>query len=1332
MESYSVYIPMDRRQALASAATLPNRTQGAALFADISGFTPLTEALVRELGPQRGAEELTRQLNLVYDALIQELHRYQGSVISFSGDAITCWFDEDAGVRAVTCALAMQEVMQYFSQMQVPSSRRNVPEMVVSLAMKAAVAVGSARRFVVGDPNIQWIDVLAGSTLDRLTEAEYHANKGEVVLDRATADALEGNAQISEWRESEQTNERFGVVSMLESPATILGRRAYLHPTLSDDEVRPWLLPPVYERLRRGQGDFLAELRPAVSLFLRFGGVDYDEDDEAGDKLDAYIRWAQNELKAYDGYLLQLTVGDKGSYLMSSFGAPVAHEDDAIRAVSAALRLRDVPPELGFIRPVQIGISLGRTRAGAYGGVARRTYGVMGDDVNLAARLMQAAEHEQILVSEAVKLAAPDTFAWESLPPMKVKGKTEPVTVFRVIGQRARHTFRLQVPEYHLPMVGREAELTQCEDILVKTLEGHGQIIALVGDAGLGKTRLAAEIIRLAAEGGLVGLGGECESFATETSYLVWRSIWSGFFELDTSWSMDEQIETIRTQLEEIQPGLAQRLPLLEAVFNFPIPDNELTIPFDAKLRKTSLEAMLVTCLQTRGRETPFLIVLEDSQWIDPLSHDLLEVIGRAIEDLPVLIVVTMRPPELERLQVPRVSKLPHYNEIRIQPFDSNEAQELIELKVKQLTETFTHLPSGLVNRIVSRAEGNPFYIEELLNYLFDQNVEARTSVNLELPTSLHSLILSRLDQLSESEKTLIKVASIIGRLFRVALLWGTYPGLGDQNRVEADLQTLQQMQLTSLDPAEPERAYFFRQIVTQEVAYESLPFATRATLHGQLAQYIEENYQQSVEQYIDLLAFHYLRGQLWEKSLQYNLAAAKAAQREFANVAAISAGERVLDSASRLEGVDTTHEQIAAHEILGEVLTLVGQYDEALVHYETARGQITAQETSPSQNYHLGDTCRKIAEVYERRSEYDKAFEWLKKGLDYLEENVSTIEKARIYLLGAGIYERQGKNEEAIEWCQQSQATASQIPTREGQQVLAQVFYILGAIHYRLGDLRSAVEVCQKSIHIYQEIEDIVGEGKAYNNIAVAYSHQGDWNKASESYHKSLAISEQIGNIQEQGFVANNLAEVHMYRGKWEEAMNLFHQSNAIWRQLGASLPDAVTLSNLAQVYIYQEKWLETYEALSRSQTIFEEIGAKGFLPELERRWGEYYLRTGDLEKALRHTQASLDLAVSQEARLEEGMSSRMLGEVHMAQGDFASAKRALDQGLNILTELNSEYELAKTQLALVRLGLENREQNGLKEYLDGAILSFEKLGANVDLEQARRLSVVLKNIEK
>jgi class 3 adenylate cyclase len=173
METLSVYIPMDRRQAMARGESLPDRSEGAALMADVSGFTPLTEALARELGPQHGVEEITRYLNQVYDALIAEVDRYHGSVIGFSGDAITCWFDGDDGLRATTCAVQLQRAMEQFSRIRLPSGP------AVSLAVKAAVAIGPVRRFVVGDPNVQLLDVLAGATLDRLA-AEHQARKAVV------------------------------------------------------------------------------------------------------------------------------------------------------------------------------------------------------------------------------------------------------------------------------------------------------------------------------------------------------------------------------------------------------------------------------------------------------------------------------------------------------------------------------------------------------------------------------------------------------------------------------------------------------------------------------------------------------------------------------------------------------------------------------------------------------------------------------------------------------------------------------------------------------------------------------------------------------------------------------------------------------------------------------------------------------------------------------------------------------------------------------------------------------------------------------------------------
>ncbi|MFQ5578303.1 MAG: adenylate/guanylate cyclase domain-containing protein, partial [Anaerolineae bacterium] len=300
IESLAAYIPMDRCQALARGHTLPDRTRGAALFADISGFTPLTEALVKELGPRRGADELTRQLNRVYDALITEVHRYRGSVSTFSGDAITCWLDGDGGLRAAACALAMQQAMGQFSQIKTPSGA------TVSLAMKAAVTTGPVRRFLIGAPDIQLIDVLAGATLDHMAEAEHHAQKKEVVLGPETVAHLSGAVNVTARRTDPDTGQTFAVVSRLTNPVEPNPWPALPANSLTEEEIRPWLLAPVYERLRSGQGQFLAELRPAVALFLRFGGLDYDDDDAAGQKLDAYIRWVQSVLARYESYLFQL------------------------------------------------------------------------------------------------------------------------------------------------------------------------------------------------------------------------------------------------------------------------------------------------------------------------------------------------------------------------------------------------------------------------------------------------------------------------------------------------------------------------------------------------------------------------------------------------------------------------------------------------------------------------------------------------------------------------------------------------------------------------------------------------------------------------------------------------------------------------------------------------------------------------------------------------------------------------------------------------------------------------------------------------------------------
>jgi CheY-like chemotaxis protein/class 3 adenylate cyclase/predicted metal-dependent HD superfamily phosphohydrolase len=426
-EPASVWLPRDRQQALVTGQQLPDCSQGAALFADISGFTPLTAALTRELGLRRGAEELTRAINQVYNAVVAEVHRYGGSVIGFAGDSITCWLDGDDGSRGVACALAMQEAMKLVASMTTPQGAS------FSLSIKIAVAAGPARRFLVGDPLHSLIEVVAGSALDRLARAEQCAARGDVVVSEEIVARLAGSVRIAGWRESSVSGERFALVTGLDETVPAAPWPPLPAGALPDSQCQPWLLPAIYERLQSGSRSFLADLRPVAALFLNFRGIDYEGDSRAGEKLDAYIRWAQSVAARFEGALLQVTIGDKGSYLAIAFGAPVSHNDDECRAVWASQTLSAPPPELGFIAGTHIGVAAGLARAGAYGSATRRTYGIQGDRVNLAARLMQAAPEGAILCDESVRDAASSAIRFEALPPVMVKGRAEPVPIFRPI-----------------------------------------------------------------------------------------------------------------------------------------------------------------------------------------------------------------------------------------------------------------------------------------------------------------------------------------------------------------------------------------------------------------------------------------------------------------------------------------------------------------------------------------------------------------------------------------------------------------------------------------------------------------------------------------------------------------------------------------------------------------------------------------------------------------------------------------------------------------------------------------------------------------------------------
>ncbi len=1184
MEAHIVYIPMDRRQALAHHATLPERSVGAALFADVSGFTAMTEALVQAIGPQRGAEELPRRLNQVYDALIAEVHSYGGSVLGFSGDAITCWFDIDmeiwqadtahaeqdessakslkpATVRAVACALAMQRAMQQFANIVIAGVGS------VSLAIKISVASGPVRRFIVGDPSIQQIDTITGTTLDRLAAGEHVATRNEVLVDRVSADSLDSDLEVTEWRTDAETGERFAVVTALHTPVLPTPWPALASDAIRDTQAQPWLLPPVYEHLRNGLGEFLTELRPTTALFLRFGGIDYDHDQQACDKLNTFVLRVQRVLQRYDSYLIQLTIGDKGSYLYACFGAPISHEDDPVRATLAALELRD--PHLDYIQNVQIGISQGRTRTGAYGSLTRRTYGALGDEVNLAARLMQNAPPGQVLVSQVIQQFTGDRFVWETLPPLKVKGKALPIQAYRLIAAQNRRTMRMHELSYALPMVGRRQELTFVAERIKQVLSGQGRIVGISAEAGMGKSRLIAEVLRLAEAHSLEVYGGECQSYGTNSSYLVWQSIWRGFFELDSAASQEEQIEALERSLAQIDPGLLPRLPLLGPLLHLTIPDNALTQDFEPRLRQESLHELLIRCVRVRASTTPLLLVLEDCHWLDPVSHDLIEALGRAIIDLPVLLLLAYRPLQMQRLLAPHVAHFDHFSELTLDVLPASEVEELLRLKFEHLFSTVPdEITPALVAQINNRAQGNPFYVEELLNYLHDRDLDPCNPADLdriELPTSLYSLILSRIDQLTENQKTLLKLASVIGRTFNSAVLWGISDFLDDQERLHKELDVLNKVDLTMLHTPDPELTYLFKHVVTQEVAYESLPFTTRAVLHDQIGQYIEQNYADTLDTYVDLLAFHYDRSNNLLKRQQYLLKAGEIAQATYANTAAIDYYQRVL-------AILPPDQQGDIQRRLGQVFELIGKWQEAHTCYQVALEAAM----------HTGDQHA----------------------------------QARLYALTGELLRKQGNYAEARIWLDQARAMFEDL---EDQSGVAQTLNYAGSMATQQGNYLRAHELYEGSLVIRRNLNDQPMIASLLSNLGILAYHLTDVNRARDLFEQSLAMRREVGNPLWIANSLDNLGMLALDQADYAHAHGYIEESLALERAIGARSATAISLNNLGKIVSAQGDYATARSLYLESLLINRELGDPYYLTYLLEDIGVLAARLGQPERAMR-----------------------------------------------------------------------------------------------------------------
>lgn len=1256
MDTLTTHIAMDRRQALAKGEQLPGRAQGVALFADISGFTPLTLVLTEELGSQRGAEELSRRLNHIYGTLIAEVHRYGGSVVSFGGDAITCWFEGDKGPKATACALAMQRVMSDQAGLATPHGTS------IPFQIKVAVTAGNARRFLVGHPRIQVIDVLAGAVLDRMASAEHQLQQGEVVVGGEIMSWLGNSVQVHEWR-TDARGEHFALITGQEE---IVSPSPW--PELADLDaslVRSWLLPTIYERLEQGQGLLLAELRRAIPFFLGFAGIDYDQDEEAGDKLDAYVRWVQTVLAHYEGNLLQITMGDKGSCFYILFGAPVSHEDEATRAVAAAMDLQSPPAEFGFIRDVRIGISQGLMYVGSYGGPTRRTYAGLGQEVNFASRLMDRAESGQVLVSKRIADTAVG-FDFEALGEFTFKGLVEPVPTFAASGQRRQrigHTLRRQDST---PLVGRETEQAVLKERLQALRDGEGGCVIVEGEAGIGKSRLVADLQDRAQAAGVLTLLGSGEAMERSAAYHAWRPVFCTLFgvhEAEGTTGADAVRQRVLAQIEG-DDYLIERMPLLNVVLPLHLPDNDLTAQMTGESRATSTRDVLIRILQrVQQPESGLLLIIEDAQWLDSASWALVTAVRQQVH--PLLLVLATRP--LAGAIPGEYGQLCQAEGTCHLKLETMSQKDALALACQRLGAKV--LEPRVARLIYEKTEGHPFFSEELAYVLRDARLivideagvcrfspEAAEGHDLRFPDTIQDAIISRIDHLPPTQQVTLKVASVIGRTFAFRVLRDVYP-LPNHVNLLKQLDNLERLDITPRQSPPPDLVYIFKHAITQEVTYNLMLFSQRRDLHHKIALWYEETFADDLAPFYPLLAYHWMNAEDPERTIEYLEKAGQQALYNYANEEAVTFFEKALSLVEERQlEIDDLREARWRLWLGGAHINLV-KLTEGREHIEVALAALGHPTPTTTWAKSAGLLKQVWRQILHRR--------WPKRYLGALAHN-----QQMVLITTSRAYEKLSEVYWSLNDTVASLYTVFVIlNAAESTDCVAEMAFGyagVGALTGMLSLHKLAERYIQRALSTLKDVEDFSSQATVNTIAGFYYAGVGHWSKSSRLFEAAMDTCDRLGDHRRWCDSACNQMAVLFLQGEFSRALQLSEKICELTRLYQQAHFEVVGLLGKVYCFLHQgelEKASGALDALSAIVEKDEQTASGQWAIEVSGLQTIVHLRKQAHEEALRSAEETLNAAKQAFPSLFVALSGySAAAEVYLALWENGLEEKGID----------------------------------------------------------------------
>ncbi len=1196
--------------------------EGSLVSVDISGFTALAERLSAK--GKVGAEELVQRISGVFDRLIEVAERHGGDVLKFRGDALLLFFrGERHAQRAVGAASDMQWTIEAIESED------------VELRMSAGVHSGDCHFFLTETPHRELL--VGGPGATRVFELEDLASAGEIVLSAETAAVVEPS-----WVGDERDGAR--VMQRLEPGASTIPPPPDV-PGANLDEYVP---APLRAHLAVSSGE--AEHRQVTVAFVKLSGTDELIASEGPaallNRVDTLAAAVGRACATYGLTWLESDIDVGAVKLYLTGGAPSSSGQDEEGMLRALREI--VAADVGL--PIRAGVNRGHVFTGDIGGANRRTYAVMGDAVNLAARLTARAQPGDVLATPDVLDRAKTVYATEK-EPLLVKGKERAVTAHHV---GAAVGTRDEVEADATPIVGREPELELLRDAVNAARMRELRIVVLTGEPGIGKSRLVRELRTLAL--GFTQLTAAGEQYASSTPFFAWRNLLRQLAGITPDSSREQAGAQLTPFVTGVMPDLAPWLPLMAIPFDaeaLSTPESDALDPATGRERLFETVEMFLE----RVLMMPTLLVVEDAHWLDDSSRSLLLHLTQKPAARPWLVCVTTRPSA-----DPAVHLEGPGQRLDLEPLEADRAAELALSMADEVA-----LPSETLAALTERSGGNPLFVRELVK-------AARAGDRLEtLPESVESLLTTRIDTLDPENRMLLRYAAVVGPTFELdfiaEILEDEIPDAADPARWEW---------LREFVAYAGDRAYAFRHDLVRATAYEGLSFRRRRDIHCRVAGALERRGAEADA----LLSLHFFEAGVYDKAWTYAVAAAERAQATFANVVAAELYERALAAAEHLPDL-ATGERAHVLESLGDVCERFGAYDRSFDALQSAR-ELAGRDSALLDARLLG----KQSAVHELVGRYAEALEACEQGLARLDAVDDSHEKdavrASIELSAGGIHYRQTNNEEAIRWLEAAVEHADRAGDRG---TLAHAYYLLDAAHSDFGS-PDGLRYLELARPIYEELGDLRGLGVVLSNLGIHAYYEGRWNDSMKFYRESRRVKERAGHVVGAVIQVNNEAEILSDQGRVDEAIPLFQEMLRVSRASGWAFGEGAAMSNLARADARAGRFEEAHALFDDALGVFEELSAERFKVEAKARRAECLVFEGRYKEALEVATECRDAAARSPVGGVEALIERSIGyALHQARRP-EEARPHFDASLRIARELKVKYEVALTLRAMAATG--------------------------------------------